>query len=73
MKEPFVSFTLPLELQSYISHCNTDFGCSIDWVVLEIQLTGWFGCFSKLGSLPCISGLQPRVVCSYYSGLITQR
>ena len=51
MKGPFASFSLHLELQNYIllskasflfSHCNADFGCSIDWMVLAVQLTGCF-------------------------------
>ena len=41
-------------------------------MVLANQLTRWFECLSGLGSLPCISGLQPRVVCSYYNGPIAQ-
>ena len=54
MKGPFDSLSLHLELQSYIplfkalfyfSHCNADFRCSIDWMDLAIQLTGWFVVF----------------------------
>ena len=43
----FITFgvaELHLFIKSFdlISHCNADFGCSIDWIVLAIQLTGWF-------------------------------
>ena len=39
-------------------------------MVLAIQLTGWSVVYQWTVSLPCISGQQPRVVCSYYSGPI---
>ena len=56
-----------------ISHCNADFGCSIYWVVLAIQLTGWFVVFSGLGSLPCISGLQPLLDLGFWNCVCTFR
>ena len=54
MKGQFDSFSLHFELQSCIplfkalflfSHCKAEFGRSIDWMVLAIQLTGWFVLF----------------------------
>ena len=48
MKWSFDSCSLHLELQSYVplfkalSSCKADFECLIDWMVLAVQLTGWF-------------------------------
>ena len=49
---------------------KADFRCSADWTVVTIQSTRWFGWFSGLGSLPCISGLHGGLRC--YSGPIAQ-
>ena len=58
MKGPVDYFSLHLELQGYIplfqalfkfSYRNAVLWCLIDWMVLAIQLTGWFVAFEWTG------------------------